>query len=65
MSNDIVLPQRQQVELQTTEGTAMKTNPVTITFDNFFALGCYIARNCTGEQYARALRKMMRMEIVG
>lgn len=43
----------------------MKTNPVTITFDNFFALGCYIARNCTGEQYARALRKMMRMEIVG
>lgn len=27
----------------------MKANPVTITFDNFFALGCYIARNCTGE----------------
>ena len=43
----------------------MKTDPVTITFDNFIALSGYIARNCTGEQYARALRKMMRMEIVG
>ena len=43
----------------------MKSNPVTITCENFFALSCYIARNCTNDQYARALRKMMRMEIVG
>lgn len=43
----------------------MNAKPVTITFANFLALGGYIARNCTGEQYARALRKMMRMEIVG
>lgn len=42
----------------------MKANPVTTTFENFIALSSYFARNCTGEQYARALRKMMRMEIV-
>lgn len=59
MSNDIVLPQRQQVELQMTEGTTMS-----ITRTKFRALTQYLAENCPTNQLGRAIERLMRMKVV-